>query len=383
MVSGLAPKVNRPHVRLATGERRTTIFEEPMSSAPKSGRNIVAYFAGYLANLVNGGDTLEPIQDFAEIKAFSLFEKVRRTLVSNPRYAEGLVGFWSYPPPNDVEDAADFYFDQVLRRPIAARRAEPTTADALAALMSTHGLRMTPAGAGERSTWSALVGGGGRVRRFKPQEKLFELSNRILKCLDAVNRPYAEVLRLGLCPKEWLVGDDAAGVNTLKSANAFLKALKEEMRGEFGRRSTREELDAAYAKAPVPGFKSAAAFALDPLGAAILTRLAGLDQTYIVSYDGTESNPLDTLESEEDAPLMSADEAAPYLAEAVAANVLMAAEADLLRAIMAGRELASAMGDNLALRRRLKQEFSGDIGAYVEDLAARTARFVAEAAARP
>ena len=44
-----------------------------MSSGPKAsgGRNIVAYFAGHLANLVNGNDTLEPIQDFAEIKAFA------------------------------------------------------------------------------------------------------------------------------------------------------------------------------------------------------------------------------------------------------------------------------------------------------------------------
>src|SRR5882757_7771982 len=47
----------------APGGRRAPRFEEPMSSAPKSGRNIVAYFAGYLANLVNGGDTLDPIQD--------------------------------------------------------------------------------------------------------------------------------------------------------------------------------------------------------------------------------------------------------------------------------------------------------------------------------
>ncbi len=50
---------------------------------------------------------------------------------------------------------------------------------------------------------------------------------------------------------------------------------------------------------------------------------------------------------------------------------------------MAGRDLGSAMGDNLALRRRLKNEFGGDVGAYVEELSARTARFVTEAAGRP
>ncbi len=356
-----------------------------MSPGPKAsgGRNIVAYFAGHLANLVNGADTLDPIQDFAEVKAYSLYEKVRRTLATSPRYLEGMVGFWSYPPPNDAEDAADFYFDQVLRRPIAARRGEPTSADVLAQLMATHGLRSATAGAGERSTWSALVGGGGRIRRFKPQAKLFELSNRILKCLDATNRPYAEVLRLGLCPKEWLTGDDAVGVNTLKAANAFLKALKEATRGQFGRRPTREELDSAFAKAPVPGFKSAAEFAADVFGAAIIARLAGLDQTYLVSFDAEERSPLEAIEDDSDEPLMSADEAAPFLAQAVAAGVLTADEGGLLAAIIAGRELAAAMGDNLALRRRLKNEFGGDVGAYVDELSARTARFVADAAGRP
>lgn len=352
-----------------------------MSPAPKSsgGRNIVAYFAGYLANLVNGNDALDPIQDFAEIKPFALYEKVRRTMVSSPRYLEGLIGFWSYPPPNDAEDAADFYFDAVLRRAIAARRGEPTSAVALGQLMAAHGLR----GAGDSSTWDALVGGGGRIRRFKPQEKLFELSNRILKCLDAVNRPYAEVLRLGLCPKEWLTGDDAVGVNTLKASNAFLKALKEGMGGEYGRRPTRAELDAAFAKAPVPGFKTAAEFVALPFGAAVVARLAGIDQTYLISYDAEKAHPLEDVESDEEGPLMSADEAAPFLAEAVTAGVLSAPEGDLLRAILAGRDLMSAMSDNLALRRRLKNDFGGDAGAYVDELSARTTRFVAEAAGRP
>ncbi len=352
-------------------------------SKPGAGRNIVAYFAGYLANLVNGGDTLDPIQDFADVKAYALYEKVRRTLAASPRYVEGLVGFWAYPPPNEAEDAADFYIDAVLRRPIGARRGEPTTADALSQLMVAHGLKPAADAPGERSTWSALVGGGGRIRRFKPQDKLFELSNRILKCLDAANRPYAEVLRLGLCPKEWLVGDDAVGVNTLKSANAFLKALKDIMSGEFGRRATREELDAAFAAAPVPGYRTVGEFAASPLGAAALARLAGLDQTYIVSYDTEGTAPPDVADDEADAPLMGPDEAQPFLAEAVKAGVLSAAEGELLKAIMAGRDLASAMGDNLALRRRLKNDFGGDVAAYVDDLSERTARFVAEAASRP
>jgi hypothetical protein len=80
---------------------------------------------------------------------------------------------------------------------------------------------------------------------------------------------------------------------------------------------------------------------------------------------------------------MNAEEAAPFLRQAVAAGVLSAAEGDLLAAIMAGRDLMAAMGDNLALRRRLKQEFGGDVAAYVDELSQRTAGFVAEAAGRP
>ena len=80
---------------------------------------------------------------------------------------------------------------------------------------------------------------------------LFEFSNRILKCLDAANRPYAETLRLGLCPKEWLVGDDAAGVNTLKAANGFLKALKAKMGDKLGRRPNEAEISAAWVASTV------------------------------------------------------------------------------------------------------------------------------------
>jgi len=116
---------------------------------------------------------------------------------------------------------------------------------------------------------------------------------------------------------------------------------------------------------------------------ALLARLAGLDQTYLISYDVHESSPLEALETETDAPLMDAEEATPYLAAAVAANVLSAAEGDLIKAIMAGRDLMSAMGDNLALKRRLKSEFGGDVAAYVEEFSQRMARFVVEAAGRP
>ncbi len=358
-----------------------------MSAGPaaKSGRDIVAYFAGHLANLVNGNDTLDEAEDIVVVKPFRLFERVRRLLITNRRYSEGLVGVWAYPPPDGVEEAADFYFDSVLDRPIAARRGEPTSADNLAALVASRAAGPRPAApnGGPLSTWKALVGGASQLRRFKQRSELFALSNRILKCLDAANRPNAETLRLGLCPKEWLVGDAAVGVNTLKSANAFLKALKGEMRGELGRRPKRQELEAAFASAPIPGCKDAQEFASGLLGSAILTRLAGQDQTYLVSFDAIEATQGAELPEAADEPLMSAQEAAPFLSDAVEAGAIEPPERDLLAAIMGGSSLAEALGANLFLRRRLKNDFGGDLAAYVEDLSTRTARFVIQANARP
>jgi hypothetical protein len=351
----------------------------------KGGRDVVAYFAGHLANLVNGNDTLGPDEAFVVVKPFSLYERVRRSLIGNRRYSDLLLGVWSYPPPDGIDEAADFYFDQVLDRPILARRGEPTSAHNLAALIARHAAAPHPVahGGGPLSTWKALVGGAPRLRRFKPRDELFELSNLILKCLDAANRPYAEVLRLGLCPKEWLVGDAAVGVNTLKAANAFLKALKAEMKGDLGRRPTKTELEAAFAAAPTPGCKDAAQFAAGPLGAAILTRIAGQDQTYVVSFEALEATLAEDVAEAEDEPLMDSDEATPYLARAVEAGAIAPPERDLLAAILAGRSLSEAMSANLFLRRRLKNEFEGDLAAYVNDLSARMSRFVTSADAGP
>ena len=355
------------------------------ASPPKGGRDIVAYFAGHLANLVNGNDSLNESDEIVAIKPFSLFERVRRALVGNRKYSEVLVGIWAYPPPNNAEDAADFYFDHVLDRPIGNRGEGPSSADNLAALVASRAVGPYPARtSGPLSIWKALVGGATTLRRFNERKDLFELSNRILKCLDAANRPYAEVLRLGLCPKEWLVGEDSVGVNTLKAANSFLKALKGEMNGVYGRRPGEGELQAAFALAPVPGFKDAKSFAASLLGSAIVARLAGQDQTFLTSFDVIEATQSAPAEAESEEPLMEAEEAAPFLEAAVNAGAIDSEEKRLLVAIMAGRSLAEVMGSNLALRRRLKADFDNDLEAYMDDLSTRTATFVSKAGgARP
>jgi hypothetical protein len=212
------------------------------------------------------------------------------------------------------EDAAEFYFDNVLDRPIGARGEGPSSADNLATLVGSHaiGPRAVRARRRSLSIWKALMGGEPKMRRFLDKRDLFELSNRILKCLDAANRPYAEVLRLGLCPKEWLVGDDAVGVNTLKAANAFLKIAESRDERRFGRRPDAKELEVAFFSAPIPGYKDAKAFAASLLGSAILTRLAGQDQTFLLSFDVMEATQSEALADEADEPLMNAEEAAPF-----------------------------------------------------------------------
>jgi len=358
-----------------------------MSPGPamKSGRDVVAYFAGYLANLVNGNDSLSETEENVALKPFSLYEKVHRALIGNRKYSEVLVGVWSYPPPNTTEDAADFYFDHVIDRPIGSRGEGPSSADNLASLVASHAVGSVPPRPQlPLSIWKALVGGPTTLRRFAERKDLFELSNRILKCLDAANRPYAEVLRLGLCPKEWLVGDNAVGVNTLKGANAFLKALKGEMKGDFGRRPNPAELGAAFATSPVPGFKDIKAFTTTLLGSAILTRLAGQDETFLSSFEAVEATISDQIDTETDEPLLDAEEAAPFLEIAVSAGAIEVEEKRLLVAIMAGRSLAEVMGSNLYLRRRLKLHFDNDLEAYISDLSTRTAKFVSAAGrARP
>ncbi len=228
-----------------------------------------------------------------------------------------------------------------------------------------------------------MVDGPTKIRRFVDKTALFELSNRILKCLDAANRPYAEVLRLGLCPRDWLQGDEEVGVNTLKAANGLLKALRTAMKDEVGRRPTPAELDAAWTASPVPGFKDAADFAKAPLGSAILTRVAGQDITRMVAFDDVEAF-ISEMADDEDEPLVTEDEALPLLERAVRAGAVAVDEKNLLAAILEGRPLADAMKTDLGLRRRLKNEWDGDLPAYVSDLSARVAAFVQkEAAGRP
>lgn len=346
----------------------------------KGGRDIVAYFAGHLANLVNGNDHLDPTTEIVTIKSFQLYERINRSLVGNKSYLDGLVGLWSYPPRTEADSAAEFYFDHVLDRPIARRGDAPSSSDTLRVLLVAHAADpFKVVDEPGLSTWKAVSKGPARLRRFQERAALFELSNRILRCLDAANRPYAEVLRLGLCPKDWLSGDEAAGVNLLKSSNAFLKALKTAMAWDLGRRPTAVELARAWEEAPVAGHPTVEAFAASPLGAAILTRIAGNDQTIMVSYDLIEGQLSEIAADDGDAALMEPEEALPILDSAVAAGAIAPFERGLLASILKGEPLAEAMRTDLGIRRRLKNEFDGDVEAYVADLSTRMARFAAEA----
>ena len=96
---------------------------------------------------------------------------------------------------------------------------------------------------------------------------MFELSHRILSVSTRRIVPTPRFLRLGLCPRDWLVGDEAVGVNALKAANAFVKALKAEMTARSGRVRLPANWKPPSAKAPPSNAANAQAFAASPLGA--------------------------------------------------------------------------------------------------------------------
>ncbi len=95
----------------------------------------------------------------------------------------------------------------------------------------------------------------------------------------------------------------------------------------------------------------------------------------MVSFDDVEAFVSDIADDEDD-PLVSEEEALPLLERAVRAGAVAADEKTLLAAILEGRPLADAMKTDLGLRRRLKNEWEGDLAAYVSDLSARVAAFV-------
>ena len=116
------------------------------------------------------------------------------------------------------------------------------------------------------------------------------------------------------------------------------------------------------------------------MGSAILTRLAGQDQTFLLSFDAMEAT--------QGGPIGRGDRRSPDERRgggalssqgAVAAGAIDAQEMTLLASIMAGRSLADAMGSNLYLRRRLKADFDNNLEAYLDDLSTRTAKFVRNA----
>ena len=236
---------------------------------PKAAATLSPISPGHLANLVNGNDSLSATATMIVASSLSHCSSafLHRSLVTNRKYSDITRGRSAgpYPPPNNATRTPPISTSTMsLDRPIGARGGGPSSADSNLATSDRLACDRSQSGAPPRRPVD-MEGADGRgaenaplQRQARPVRTL--QSQNLKKCLDAANRPYAEVLRLGLCPKEWLVGDDTVGVNTLKSANAFLKILKAEMNGEFGRRPDQRELDVAFFSAPIPGYKDAKAF---------------------------------------------------------------------------------------------------------------------------
>ena len=139
----------------------------------------------------------------------------------------------------------------------------------------------------------------------------------------------------------------------------------------------------AFAKAPPTNYATAQAFAASPLGAAILGPHRRHDQTYLVSFDVIEGPQAAEIADEEDAPLMEATKRRPISSAPRRPARSRRPNATCSPRSWPDARSAEALGDNPFLRRRLKADFGGDVGAYVEDLSARAAKFVIESEGRP
>ena len=261
------------------------------ASAPKGGRDIVAYFAGHLANLVNGNDSLsDERRDRRDQAVFAV--RARAPLLDHQSQIFrgagrrlGLSAAQQRPrtPPN-------FYFDNVLDRPIGARGEGPTSADNLAALIGSHaigpravrppGALVDLEGAGRRRAEPAPLQRQARpVRTLQPHPEMPRRRQPPL-CRSAA----ARALPQGMAGRRGRRrGQHAEGRQRLSQ-------------GAEGRDERRIRPPAgpagagvAFFAAPVPGYKDAKAFAASLLGSAILTRLAGQDQTFLLSFDVMEA----------------------------------------------------------------------------------------------
>lgn len=344
----------------------------------KSGRDCTALVAGHMANLINGNDRLDDSLVNVDIDSYRLFGSIIRLLANNKNYRNSLVGYWTFPADIEKEIAAEFYFDNVIDRPVGRKAQKPSSTDNLRAFLLKRSVApMEVREEGELSTWGAITRGPGKIIRCVERETLYQLSNLILKCLDAANRPYAEILRLGLSPKDWIGTDAEVGVNRLKGTNAFVKALRSRLDATPERRAPNaQELEETWAEVQIPGFKKCENFLQSAFGKAVIQRLSGSDQVRVVSFDELEAF-IAAGEDDEELDLMSADEAFLGVEEAAASSVISTEEKLLLTSILNGESLDDVLSSNLAVRRRLKNEFDNDIESWISDLSTRVAEFSA------
>lgn len=95
-----------------------------MPSRP-SPRRLVELFAAHLAHLLNSGS------EVVDVQPFQLYRRLIATLTARRderagAYGNHLVGWRRLGPDYAPEEAAEAYFERVLRRPLFLARAEPT-----------------------------------------------------------------------------------------------------------------------------------------------------------------------------------------------------------------------------------------------------------------
>ncbi len=318
-----------------------------MSGAAKGGRDLVAQYAGHLANLLNGNDHLRPMR----LRRRARLPAVRAGLArahDNRRY-------WRVSSDCGPITAAGIRRGRrCLFRPGAgsadrASARQPSSADNLRDyLVAAAASPFHADAAGELSTWKAMVDGPQRIRRPARTNGPVRAVESLLKCLDAANRPMPKCCATRPVPKDWLTGSEEVTVNTLKSANGFLKALRVAMNDEVGRRTSTEELENGLRAIPRARQRHRRRFRPHHPWRRHPERVAGQDVTRFVSFEQVETVLSETFRTRTTTPCSPPTRRCRCSTGPWHAVPSRPTSGPLLAAILEGRPLAEAMRSDIS-----------------------------------
>jgi hypothetical protein len=329
--------------------------------APVSNRGLVLRFAGYVAHLLNDAEI-----GVVNVRAFAIYKTIMaaleaRELASAAGRYDALIGRNLLGPGVGADEAAETYFEQVLKRPLCLARdqhmhkghelflalcrrglddswraaelqrgyqtAAPEPGcdlapdvrgvfDRLANLehglsngnpaKSTrviHGaLHLHVAGrtalvAEEMSVWDAICCAPLKLRALERGAEFHAFCSIVIKAVETANAHYGTLLSLGLSPRDWR----DLSLNTAKKTSAFLSKARELARATQRVPQAGEVWREAWLKQQVPGYLCADDFRESELGQALLAPQTAVwveSDVEDVAVPSREENVLDAVSFE-------------------------------------------------------------------------------------